>query len=274
MADWATIRRDGVLFRDEAALVLNKPPGISVVGERHETDIVRLAADSGETLLPAHRIDKVTSGAVLFARQQRYHGDLTRQFNKRTVAKAYLAVTRTTGLPETGMIDLPLSVGRKSRVRIAAERAAIVSDGGRWSVPDGDVFTHVRTYPSVTAFATVWADHQYTLLVVRPLTGRRHQIRVHLAWIGHELAGDPLFDRSGRTPRTLLHSWRLGFTAEWLAGRRIDVAAPPGADFWAPLGDRPPAVDTVLARAADRLAPLSDLVPDPSAVDERVPSED
>lgn len=276
MADWAAIRRDGLVFCDEAALVLNKPPGISVVGERHETDLVRLAADSGEALLPAHRIDKVTSGAVLFAREQRFHGDLTRQFNKRTVAKAYLAVTRSTGLPEWGTVDLPLSVGRKSRVRIAAERAAIGYDpqAHRWSAPAGEVFTHVRTYPSVTAFATVWADHQYTLLVVRPLTGRRHQIRVHLAWIGHELAGDPLFDRSGRTPRTLLHSWRLGFDAAWLGGRRIDVAAPPGADFWAPLGARLPAIDTVLTRADDRLAPLADLATDPSAVDEHAPSQE
>lgn len=255
MADWATIR-ERVVFADDAALVLDKPAGISVLGERHETDIARLAAAAGERLLPVHRIDKVTSGAVLFAREQRYHGDLTRQFARRTVAKAYLAVTRTTGLPATGVIDLPLSVGRKNRVRIAAERGSIVAEGGRWSVPAADVFDHVRTYPAVTTFATVWADDRHTLLVVRPVTGRRHQIRVHLAWIGHELAGDPLFDRSGTVPRTLLHSWRLAFDAAWLGGRRVDVAAPPGADFWAPSG----ASAEVLAVATDRLAALSELV--------------
>lgn len=262
MADWAAIRRAGVLFEDDAALVLNKPAGISVVGERHETDVVRLAADVGETLLPAHRIDKVTSGAVLFAREQRFHGDLTRQFNKRTVDKAYLAVTATTGLPEAGTIDLPLSVGRKSRVRIAADRAAIRFDAaaGRWSVADADVYAHVRTYPSVTAFATVWADDSHTLLVVRPLTGRRHQIRVHLAWIGHALAGDPLFDRSGTVPRTLLHSWRLGFSAAWRADERIAVTASPGDDYWAPLGTGLPAVDDLLDAAAHRLTTLSTLV--------------
>src|SRR5215469_14940690 len=150
MADWGAIRRDAVLFEDDAALVLNKPAGISVMGERHETDLVRLAADDGETLFPAHRIDKVTSGAVLFAREQRYHGDLTRQFNKRTVDKAYLAVTRTTGLPDTGVIDLPLSVGRKNRVRIAAERDRICLSGNTWCVEPENVFTHVRSYPSVT----------------------------------------------------------------------------------------------------------------------------
>jgi tRNA pseudouridine32 synthase/23S rRNA pseudouridine746 synthase/23S rRNA pseudouridine1911/1915/1917 synthase len=256
-SDWAAIRRDSVLHEDDAALVLNKPSGIAVMGERHETDLVRLAAAGGEPLFPAHRIDKVTSGAVLFAREQRYHGDLTRQFNRRTIGKAYLAVTRTAGLPEWGTIDLPLSVGRKNRVRIAAERGRLVAAGHRWSVPESDVFTHVRTYPSVTTFATVWADERYTVLVVRPTTGRRHQIRVHLAWIGHELAGDPLFDRSGTVPRTLLHSWRLAFDAAWLGGRRIDLTAVPGDDFWTPLGTPP--VTGILAAATDRLASLASL---------------
>ncbi|HKN99986.1 MAG TPA: RNA pseudouridine synthase [Pseudonocardiaceae bacterium] len=265
MADWAGIRRDRVLFADDAALVLDKPAGLAVTGERHDTDLVRLAADAGETLFPAHRIDKVTSGAVLFARELRHHGDLTRQFNRRTVGKAYLAATPTTGLPDRGVIDLPLSVGRKSRVRVAADRDRIRADGDRWSVAPDDVFTHVRTYPSVTTFATVWADERHTLLVVRPLTGRRHQIRVHLAWIGHQLAGDPLFDRSGAAGRTLLHSWLLAFDAAWLGGRRIEVAAVPGNDFWTPLGGRP---DGVLATARQRLAGLADLVGEVPAEDD------
>jgi tRNA pseudouridine32 synthase/23S rRNA pseudouridine746 synthase/23S rRNA pseudouridine1911/1915/1917 synthase len=265
--DWSSLRNTCVLFEDEAVLVLNKPAGISVMGERHETDIVRLAKDSGEELFPVHRIDKVTSGAILFAKELRFHGDLTRQFNRRTVAKAYLAITRSTGLPEWGTIDLPLSVGRKNRVRIAAERAAIVADAGRWSVAPDAVFTHVRTYPSVTTFATVCAGHQDTLLVVRPVTGRRHQIRVHLAWIGHEINGDPLFDRGTKnfdrgtknkdgkdkaaTTRTLLHSWRLAFDAAWLGGERIDLAAPPGPDFWAPVSDRLDETPETLLRQAD-----------------------
>lgn len=267
MADWDAIRRDAVLFEDDAALVLNKPAGISVMGERHETDLVRLAADSGESLFPAHRIDKVTSGAILFAKDVRHHGDLTRQFNKRTVQKAYLAVVRA-GLPATGVIDLPLSVGRKNRVRIAAERDRIRQADGRWSVASEDVFTHVRSYPSVTAFATVWADERYALLVVRPLTGRRHQIRVHLAWIGHEIAGDPLFDRTP-ADRTLLHSWRLGFDAAWLGGERISVSARPGPDFWGPIGDP----DVLLDQAAERMAGLP-TVGIPSVVDDGGPSEE
>src|ERR1700704_1986292 len=100
VSDWAQIRAAAVLYEDDAALVLNKPVGLSVMGERHDTDLVRLAAEAGETLYPAHRIDKVTSGVILFAKELRWHGDLTRQFNKRTVEKTYLALTSATGLPE------------------------------------------------------------------------------------------------------------------------------------------------------------------------------
>ncbi|HEX4725224.1 MAG TPA: RNA pseudouridine synthase [Pseudonocardiaceae bacterium] len=235
MLDWQNLRADA-LYEDEAALVLNKPAGIAVTGERHETDLVRMAADAGETLYPAHRIDKVTSGAVLFAKTLAHHGDLTRQFNRRTVAKTYLAITRSTGLPDRGTIELPLSVGRKNRVRVAAERAGIVAADDRWTVPADAVFTHVPTYPSTTEFTTVWTDGTHTLLAVRPITGRRHQIRVHLAWIGYELVGDPLFDRATTAPRTLLHAWRLGFDAAWLAGSRIVLAATPPGDFWSATG--------------------------------------
>jgi tRNA pseudouridine32 synthase / 23S rRNA pseudouridine746 synthase len=271
--NWESVRGGRVLFEDAAALVLNKPAGISVTGERHETDLVRLAADHGETLYPAHRIDKVTSGAILFARQLPHHGDLTRQFNRRTVDKAYLAVTRTGGLPDWGVIELPLSVGRKNRVRIAAERASIVTDGHRWSVPADSVFTHVPTYPSVTAFATVWSDDVHSLLVVRPLTGRRHQIRVHLAWIGHALAGDPLFARTETDHRTLLHAWRLAFDAAWLDGRRITIAAPPGNDFWTPMGAQL-TPETVLHQADQRLAELRDRTKELRPADDESPSEE
>jgi tRNA pseudouridine32 synthase / 23S rRNA pseudouridine746 synthase len=250
VSEWAGIRDAGVVLEDEAVLVLNKPAGISVTGERHETDLVRMAAAAGEELFPVHRIDKVTSGAVLFARELRWHGPLTRQFARRTAGKGYLAITRPSGpggpgrLPARGVIDLPLSAGRKGRVRVAAPRASIVADDadGRWSVPEPEVFGHVRTYPSVTTFATVWQDGEHALLAVSPVTGRRHQIRVHLAWIGHPVVGDPLFGATG-APRTLLHSWRLAFDAPWRGGSRVQAEAAPGADFWAPVRDALPGRD-------------------------------
>jgi len=262
VSEWASIR-GGVVFEDEAVLVLNKPAGISVMGERHETDLVRMAAAAGEELFPVHRIDKVTSGAVLFAKELRWHGPLTRQFAGRTVGKTYLAITAPGGLPARGVIDLPLSTGRKSRVRVAAQRASIVADSSRgtWSVPEPEVFGHVRTYPSVTTFAAVWQDGLHALLAVRPVTGRRHQIRVHLAWIGHPVEGDPLFGPAGAS-RTLLHSWRLAFDAAWRGGSRVRAEAAPGPDFWAPVTGRLPGPDPAVLLAS---APAPPEPPQPGA---------
>jgi tRNA pseudouridine32 synthase / 23S rRNA pseudouridine746 synthase len=264
VSEWASIRDGCTVFEDEAVLVLNKPAGISVMGERHETDLVRMAAAAGEELFPVHRIDKVTSGAVLFVKELRWHGPLTRQFAGRTVGKTYLAITAPGGLPARGVIDLPLSTGRKSRVRVAAPRASIVADGSRgtWSVPESEVFGHVRTYPSVTTFAAVWQDGRHALLAVRPVTGRRHQIRVHLAWIGHPVEGDPLFGPAG-APRTLLHSWRLAFDAAWRGGARMQAEAAPGPDFWAPVAGRLPGPDPAALLAS---APAPPEPPQPGAV--------
>jgi tRNA pseudouridine32 synthase/23S rRNA pseudouridine746 synthase/23S rRNA pseudouridine1911/1915/1917 synthase len=264
--DWPNLRERAVLLEDESVLVLDKPAGIAVTGERHDTDVVRLAADAGETLFPVHRIDKVTSGVVLLAKTVDAHGGLTRQFNKRTVDKAYLVITRSTGLPERGSIDLPLGVGRKNRVRIAAAREAITYDEAahRWSVPPAAVRPGPgrgsgsgpgkRSYPSITRLVRLAEAGGCTVLLARPETGRRHQIRVHLAWIGHPIAGDPLFDKAPTT-RTCLHAWHLAFDASWSDGRRIHVEAPPPPDFWAPLAaDLRGGVDDLLGRAHQALA--------------------
>ncbi|MFQ6397910.1 RluA family pseudouridine synthase [Nocardia sp. KC 131] len=232
--EWEKLRRECVVLEDGAVLALNKPTGISVTGERHDSDIVAAAGAAGETLYPVHRIDKVTSGLVLFARELAAHGELTRQFNKQTAEKAYLAIVESTGLPERGVIDLPLSVGRKNRVRIAAQRESIHTEANRWFVDTTDLLD-TKNYPSVTQFVTVHRTEDHTVLALRPITGRRHQIRVHLAWIGHPIVGDPLFDKSGRHPRAHLHSWQLGLAASWRTPPQLALAATPGTDFWEPL---------------------------------------
>ncbi|MGO4617295.1 RluA family pseudouridine synthase [Nocardia sp. 2YAB30] len=232
--DWSRLRARSLVEEDAAILALHKPAGISVTGERHDTDMVELAAAAGETLYPVHRIDKVTSGLILFAKEIGAHGELTRQFNKQTADKAYLAVVAATGLPDTGVIDLPLSVGRKNRVRIAAPRERIQHEADRWFVEEADLLD-AKNYPSVTHFATVLRGATHTVLALRPVTGRRHQIRVHLAWTGHPIVGDPLFDRSETHERTYLHSWRLGLTASWRTPPELVLAAPPDAGFWRPI---------------------------------------
>ncbi|MEV0295916.1 RNA pseudouridine synthase [Nocardia sp. NPDC050710] len=248
--NWPQLRERYLVAADDAVLALNKPAGLSVTGERHDTDIVELAAAAGQTLYPVHRIDKVTSGLVLLATDLGAHGELTRQFNKQTARKAYLAVVDDADLPDHGVIDLPLSVGRKNRVRIAAPREAIRESGsGRWYV-DQDNLLDTKNYPSITHFATVARTEDRAVLALRPITGRRHQIRVHLAWIGHPIVGDPLFDRSGSHPRTHLHSWRLGLTASWRTPPELELSASPGTDFWEPLGDSASDPAELLDRAA------------------------
>jgi tRNA pseudouridine32 synthase / 23S rRNA pseudouridine746 synthase len=236
---WLELRDKHIIFEDDAILVLNKPAGISLVGERHGTDMLKLAKEANETIIPVHRIDKVTSGLVLFAKSIDVHGGLTRQFAKRTVEKGYLAITRPAGIQDEGTIDLPLMTASSGRVRVAAERSQIALDehATRWSVPAGKIYTHVRNYPSRTTFRRVFEGLDDSLLIVRPVTGRRHQIRVHLAWIGYPIEGDPLFDKHAveKGIRTGLHSWSLKFDAAWLGGRRLQFYAPPGEDFWASL---------------------------------------
>jgi tRNA pseudouridine32 synthase/23S rRNA pseudouridine746 synthase/23S rRNA pseudouridine1911/1915/1917 synthase len=241
---WVELRSRTLVETDDY-LVLDKPAGVSVTGERHDTDLVRIAADGGERVIPVHRIDKVTSGVVLLARSTAAHGPLTRQFAKRTVAKAYLAITRSVGLPESATIDLPLATGRKNRVRVAAPREKIGFADGRWTVPAETV--RPGAFPSVTGLRRLWEGGGHTLLLAEPETGRRHQIRVHLAWIGHPIAGDPLF---GAAPEehTCLHAWRLAF--DDAGGRRVSVQADPGADFWTEVAGELPPDDRALVLAA------------------------
>jgi len=183
-----------------------------------------------------HRIDKVTSGVVLLARTLAAHGPLTRQFADRTAAKGYLAVVEGDGLPERWTIELPLGVGRKNKVRIAAPRERLRFDDATatWTVDPGDVLAGKSTYPSRTDVHRLLAVDGRTLVLALPRTGRRHQIRVHLAWTGSAIVGDPLFRTPGAAPatRTHLHSWRLHLPATDLA-----LSAEPDADFLAPVGD-------------------------------------
>lgn len=234
---WSDIREKCLIYEDEQILVLNKPVGISVVGDFQGADLMSLAKASNEKLSPVHRIDKETSGAIILAKNPKAHAELTRQFNKRTVNKLYLAIVSPGGICQKGIIDLPLSLGRKNKVRVAAKREDILYDiiAGRWYVDQDKVLTNVKTYPSMTEFVKVQENRDQTLLIVKPLTGRRHQIRVDLAWIGYPIVGDPLFKNPKTSARTYLHSWRLEFDASWKNNESICVEAVPDNSFWKPL---------------------------------------
>lgn len=236
--DWESLRARIVLWEDPDVLVVNKPSGLSVMGERHATDLVRIAADAGEDLRWVHRIDKVTSGAVVLAKHQKAHAALTRQFAKRTVEKGYLAICHGTGLPERATIDLPLLTAGSGRIRVAAERQHIGYDeaAARWSVTPENLLQR-KSFPSTTDVVRLHEALGRTLVLAKPVTGRRHQIRVHLAWTGHAIVGDPLFTRKTDPvwPRTHLHALRIGFTTPAARPRWQEVTAVPDETFWTPL---------------------------------------
>jgi tRNA pseudouridine32 synthase/23S rRNA pseudouridine746 synthase/23S rRNA pseudouridine1911/1915/1917 synthase len=200
-----------VLHKCDDLLVVDKPPNRSVLADR--LGGVSLYDELQETygrLYLVHRLDKGTSGVLAFARRSVVQKALTRAFAQRSVRKFYLGVVvGRFELQGTGVIDLPLRPGRKSRYRVAGPRDAIRRRDRRWLLPVPDQDGHA----SVTRLRVLGPDGAWTRLLLQPLTGRTHQLRVHLSWIGFPLVGDSLYGRPGDPQQTAdrlhLHCHRL-----------------------------------------------------------------
>ncbi len=205
-----------ILFEDDDLLVLNKPPGLVVhpgAGRQTGTLVHALLAHCGA--LPGiggverpgivHRLDRDTSGVMVVAKTETAHHALSVQFKARTTRKQYLAIVHGTIKQDTGKIDA--AIGRREHDR---KRMGVRRDGGRAA---RTTYTVVRRLPGMS------------VLVLGLETGRTHQIRVHLAHIGHPVVGDEAYggrlERKSHAeiPRQMLHAWRLGFrhprTGEW-----------------------------------------------------------
>jgi 23S rRNA pseudouridine1911/1915/1917 synthase len=192
-----------VVYEDDDVLVIDKPAGLVVhpaPGHPDDTLVNALLArypnlTVGNSLRPGivHRLDKDTSGLLVVARNDRAMASLVDQMKRRTVRKEYLALVRGNLSQEHGLIEAP--IGRDPRAR---QRMAVVADG-----------REARTW-----FRVLERLGRYTLVEARLETGRTHQIRVHLASIGHPVAGDQVYG-PGRTNlplrRQFLHAYRLGF---------------------------------------------------------------
>ena len=149
--------------------------------------------DTGDSLRPGivHRLDKDTSGVMLVAKNNVAQANLVDQFKARLVVKAYLALVKGRLTPENGVIEAP--IGRDPRNR---KRMAVVAEG-----------REARTEYQVIKYIG-----DYTLLEVRPQTGRTHQIRVHLSAIGYPVVGDKVYGvKSAYLSRQFMHACRLGF---------------------------------------------------------------
>jgi 23S rRNA pseudouridine1911/1915/1917 synthase len=191
-----------VVFEDEHLLVIDKPAGLVVhpaAGNPDGTLVNALLHHCGESLSGiggvarpgiVHRIDKDTSGLLVVAKTDVAHEGLARQFAAHTIERRYLAIV--VGVPKAseGKVDAPLARSTTNRKKIA------IVDGGRGK----HAVTHWRRL-------TVLKDA--ALVECRLETGRTHQVRVHMASLGHPLVGDPVYGRSGKTHGSLLKELRF-----------------------------------------------------------------
>ena len=207
--------RDMVIFEDRNSFVLNKPPGLATQGGTKTTQHLDRLLDglAGETGRPklVHRLDKDTSGALLVARSARAAGHFAKAFSGRTARKVYWALV--VGVPATdeGLIDAPLA----KQPGTGGEKMHIDGEHGlpaktRWRVLDR-------------------AGNRAAWVELQPLTGRTHQLRAHMAAIGHPIVGDAkyggaeAFLTGGISRKLHLHARRLRIDAP--DGGKIDVTA-------------------------------------------------
>ena len=184
-----------ILHHDSALLIVNKPAGLlSVPGKdpgKEDCLIDRLRRVFPEVLL-VHRLDCDTSGVMVFALNKAAQGNLGQQFEKRQTKKVYLA--RLWGLlePKEGTVDLPLCVDWPNRPR--------------------QHVNHEQGKPAVTDWRVQRHDGKTTRVRLMPLTGRSHQLRVHMLSLGHPILGDPIYAEgtARQAPRLMLHAATLG----------------------------------------------------------------
>ncbi len=159
-----------ILYRDPRLVVVNKPAAIlSIPGRDGSPSLVEMLRDTlGAEVYIVHRLDRDTSGVLLFALDAKTHRILSEQFAARRVRKTYLAIVRGTPAMTEFNITFPLKIGQKNLVKVD---------------PAGK--------PSETVCRVIEGFGRYSFLEIEPLTGRQHQIRVHLAAAGHPLLVDP-----------------------------------------------------------------------------------
>jgi 23S rRNA pseudouridine1911/1915/1917 synthase len=191
-----------VIYQDHDVLVLDKPFGLTVHPGPGHTDntlvngllaLLPDLADVGEPLRPGivHRLDKDTSGLIVVARTDGAYESLLRQLKQRVVTKTYLALVDGVITGGDGEVNGP--IGRHPWRR---KRMAVVGNGRE----------------SKTTYRVIRRYQGHTLLEVYPLTGRTHQIRVHMSSVGHPVTGDTTYGRSSSIiQRQFLHALRLGF---------------------------------------------------------------
>ncbi len=202
-----------ILFENDDLLAVDKPEGLASIPERakgKDSLISLLSPKFRDKLYVVHRIDKEASGVILFARNAPAHRFLNQQFGTRAVKKTYLILVHGSISVSEGVIDKPLR-------QFGSGRIGIDSKQGK---------------PSETAFCVANLFPSHSLVEARPVTGRRHQIRVHFYSIGHPVVGDLLYgDKSVQKqyPRLMLHAQKLEFRLP--SGEEVKIEAPVPESF-------------------------------------------
>ncbi|MEN7547917.1 pseudouridine synthase [Rapidithrix thailandica] len=213
-----------IVFENEHFILVNKPPYISTLDERDLTrpSLIRLAKETYPDIQPCHRLDKETSGIIALAKTPDAYRHLSIQFERRKVDKTYHAVVSGVHDFQHTVVTEPIAVSNKGNVRIDS------IDGKK----------------SETVFNTLEIYYQHSLVECKPLTGRMHQIRIHLACLKAPITADILYggkfsylsdikrrfnlkkgtDEEPLIKRVALHAYKLSF--ENLDGEQITVEAP------------------------------------------------
>lgn len=200
-----------LIYQDEWLLVVNKPAGLLTVpgrgADKQDCLSARLQQKFPEALI-VHRLDMATSGLLIFARGAEMQSRLSQMFREREVAKHYVAVVLGQLQNPAGEIDLPISSDWPNR-----PKQQINHDSGKHSLTR----YHLLSYdPNINA----------SRVELEPVTGRTHQLRVHLAAIGHPILGDALYDQESgyQIERLLLHAYLLNF-AHPVSGEPLALAS-------------------------------------------------
>ncbi|MGK5594978.1 MAG: RluA family pseudouridine synthase [Parachlamydiaceae bacterium] len=198
-----------ILFEDESLLVYHKPSGLTC--DQKEIDRWK------KGLLLTHRLDKETSGVLIFAKDEVAYSKMRELFAQRKIHKYYLAIVD--GLPKHTQGIIENYLGKKHHYQGNAIYGQVSKDKG---------------LIAITKWIVKQRGKRAALVLAEPITGRTHQIRAHLAEMGHPILGDfaygKEFSQTHRVPRIMLHAYRTSF-AHPITSNKLDIIAPLPFDF-------------------------------------------